>query len=185
MAIFSGTFWSDLAENFLWSLFPHFPSPCQFSSKSVQFLGRYRRTSHYNRGIYSMYGFSSTKELNVLFKVREQYAFYDQISALFKLCYFQFPRFVNFAASVLTLIPKQPVSLQLLLYTPNLTTVISCIIIFQSIKYIYSNICRTLLLVLLSRSINSLISFPISNLSTGVKLMNVLNEYKTSLSHIL
>jgi len=32
-----------------------------------------------------MYGFSSTKELNVLFKVREQYAFYDQISALFKV----------------------------------------------------------------------------------------------------
>jgi len=49
----------------------------------------------------------SARNLGFIFD--ENFTFFDQKSALSKACYSQF---VNFAAFVFTLIPKQPVSLQ-------------------------------------------------------------------------
>jgi len=88
--------------------------------------------------------------------------------------------FVNSAASVLTLIPKQWVLSKLLFYTPNLTTVILCTETSQNPNYIDSNWSRTLLLELLSGSPDPLILL-LSNLFTGLKSMNVLST-KFSLS---
>jgi len=59
----------------------------------------------------------SARNLGIRFD--EHLTFSDQISAL---CNLAILMFVNFAASVLILIPKQPVSLQPQSYIPNLTT---------------------------------------------------------------
>jgi len=77
--------------------------------------------------------------------------------------------FVNFAASVLILIAKQPVSLQPPQYIPNLITVTVYTTILPSLKYMVSNRSKTALLL------NSLTPLLFSNLFTGLKLMNVFN----------
>jgi len=88
--------------------------------------------------------------------------------------------FANFAAFILTLTPKQSVSSLLPLFTPNLTTVTLCTIIFQTVYCIGSNRFRTLLLVLSSWPINSIASLPFLNLSTDST--NVFNATLSLLS---
>ena len=84
---------------------------------------------------------------------------------------------MNFATSVLTLIPKQPESSPAPLSTPNLTTVILVIILPQPLssqihqfQQIQNTVTRAVLKVP-----NSVISFLFLNLSTGLGLTNVLN----------
>ena len=116
--------------------------------------------------------------LEILALFDEHLTFSDQVTSLFKACYYHIHG--HFTVSGLTSIPQLSVPLLPLSFTPNLITSIFSTIDFLSLNYPVSSRSRTVLLVFSLKLLSPAISLPPYALSTGSESMNAWN---TNSSH--